>query len=197
MNLITYLRCGCALLITALSGACATTDMQPLQAIDRPIELQRFMGDWYVLASIPIDFWIASEAGAHNGIESYELRDDGKIATTYTFLKDGFDGPEKTFSPVAWVKNTATNTEWRMQFLWPFRSAYLIAYLDDDYQRTIIGVPNRDYAWIMSRSPNISSEDYANLIAEAGRLGYATEKIQRVPQKWPAPGQVTNQTDEK
>jgi apolipoprotein D and lipocalin family protein len=84
-----------------------------------------------------------------------------------------------------------------MQFLWPFRSAYLIAYLDDDYQRTIIGVPNRDYAWIMSRSPNISSEDYANLIAEARRLGYATEKIQRVPQKWPAPSQVTDQTDEK
>ena len=145
------------------------------------------MGDWYVIASIPIDFFFASEAGAHNGVESYALRDDGKIATTYTFRRDSFDGEEVQFTPVGWVHNTKTNAEWRMQFLWPFRSAYLIAYLDEDYQNTIIGVPNRRYVWIMSRRPDISEEAYQSLVDRVANLGYDTDLLERVPQQWPAP----------
>jgi apolipoprotein D and lipocalin family protein len=144
------------------------------------------MGDWYVIASIPIDLWLASEAGAHNGIESYALREDGRIATTYTFRKGSFDGPEKTFTPVARVHNTETNAEWRMQFLWPFSSAYLIVYLDDDYQDTIIGVPDRKYVWIMSRSPDKTEAEYERLIEIATELGHDPSLIQRVPQQWPA-----------
>ena len=171
--------------IVILTG-CATTDMQSLKAIEKPINLERFMGDWYVIASIPIDMWIASEAGAHNGVETYQLRDDGKIATTYTFRQNSFDGPQKTFTPLAWVANKQTNAEWRMQFMWPFRSAYLIAYLDENYQNTIIGVPNRAYVWIMSRSPEVSDTKYRRLIEQTEALGYDASLIQRVPQQWPA-----------
>jgi apolipoprotein D and lipocalin family protein len=187
MNIRNYFRRGFALAALWALGGCATTDMQPLQAIDKPVDLERFMGDWYVIASIPIDLWIVSEAGAHNGIESYELRDDGKIATTYTFREGSFTGPEKKFTPVGWVDNTETNAEWRMQFLWPFHSAYLIVYLDNDYQDTIIGVPNRAYVWIMSRSPDKSDAEYQQLIDKAVELGYDPSVIKRVPQQWPAP----------
>ena len=168
----------------AIAG-CATTDVPPLQAIDREVDLERFMGDWYVIASIPIDFFFASEAGAYNGVERYELRDDGRIQTTYTFRQDGFDGEEKQFSPVAWVHNTETNAEWRMQFLWPFRSAYLIVYLDDEYRNTIIGVPNRSNVWIMSRTPEVSDARYAELVDIVAELGHDTSLLQRVPQSWP------------
>lgn len=184
-KLKNLIRAAAASGVLALSG-CATTDMQPLEAINTQVNLDRFMGDWYVIASIPIDLWIVSEAGAHNGIESYELRDDGKIATTYTFRKDSFDGPVKSFTPVAWVDNTETNAEWRMQFLWPFHSAYLIVYLDEDYQNTIIGVPNRANVWIMSRTPDPGSVTYQQLIDEAAALGYDPALIERVPQSWPA-----------
>ncbi len=173
-------------LIVLLLGACATTsDISRLEAINRSVDLQRFMGDWYVIGSIPIDMWFASEAGAHNGLESYVLRDDGKIQTTYTFRKDGFDGERTQFNPLAWVYNTDTNAEWRMQFLWPFRSAYLIAYRDDDYQNTVIGVPDRSYVWIMSRQHDLSDEKYARLIDVVTELGYDASLVQRIPQQWP------------
>jgi len=167
-------------------GGCATTDLPPLEAIDRPVDLERFMGEWYVIASIPIDFWFASEAGAYNGVERYALLDDGRIQTTYTFRQDDFDGEEKQFNPVAWVHDTETNAEWRMQFLWPFRSAYLIAYLDADYQQTIIGVPNRSNVWIMSRTPELSETRYGELVDVVAELGYEPSLLQRVPQSWPA-----------
>jgi apolipoprotein D and lipocalin family protein len=150
------------------------------------VELERFMGDWYVIGFIPVTIPFFSEEGAHNGVESYRLTDDGVIETTYTFRKGSFDGPEKRMTPKGWVHNEETNAEWRMQFLWPFEAAYLIVYLDEDYRRTIIGVPSRKYVWIMSRDPELSDAHYQELLDYVARAGYDIEKVQRVPQRWPA-----------
>jgi apolipoprotein D and lipocalin family protein len=166
-----------AILITA----CATND--PSRAIDRKIDLPRFMGGWYVIASIPIFL----ERGGHNGIESYRLKPDGSIDTTYVFRKGSFDGPIKKFNPTGFVHNRETNAEWRMQFVWPFRAAYLIIYLDDSYQRTIIGVPDRSYVWIMSRTPEIPDAEYQQLVKFLTSEGYDVSKLERVPQRWPDP----------
>jgi apolipoprotein D and lipocalin family protein len=175
-----------AWLCLAVLGGCASTNTPPLEAMDRKVDLERFMGDWYVIGFIPVTIPFFSEEGAHNGVESYRLTEDGVIETTYTFRKGSFDGPEKRMTPKGWVYNEETNAEWRMQFLWPFKAAYLIVYLDEDYQRTIIGVPSRKYVWIMSRDPQLSDADYQELLDQAARVGYDTEKVQRVPQRWPA-----------
>ena len=169
-------------MFTTLSG-CSSTDA--LRATDKNIDLQRFMGDWYVIGSIPIDFFFASEAGAHNAVESYALNDDGSIDTRYRFRKNSFDGPVKSFNPTGFVHNTETNAEWRMQFLWPFKSAYLIVYLDDDYSKTIIGVPNRKYIWIMARSPDLSEAEYQELLDISAAAGYDLDEIVRIPHRWP------------
>ena len=47
---------------------------------DAPVDVDRFMGDWYVIANIPT----FAEKGAHNAVESYRLDADGTIATTTT-----------------------------------------------------------------------------------------------------------------
>jgi apolipoprotein D and lipocalin family protein len=174
-----------ALLSLALLSACATNDVPPLEAMDRKVDLERFMGDWYVVGFIPISIPFFSEEGAHNGVESYRLGEDGVIETTYTFRDGGFDGPEKRFTPKGWVHDEATNAEWRMQFLWPFKAAYLIVYLDEEYQNTIIGVPDRGNVWLMSRDPNISDDDYQVLIDYAASIGYDVGKVKRVPHRWP------------
>jgi len=169
----------------ALLNACATDRVPPLEAMDRTVDLERFMGDWYVIGFIPISFPFFSEEGAHNGVESYRLTDEGVIETTYTFRDGGFDGPEKRFTPKGWVYDHDTNAEWRMQFVWPFNAAYLIVYLDQDYQQTIIGVPDRNNVWIMSRKPQMSERDYQRMLGYAASLGYDLAKVKRVPQQWP------------
>ena len=175
-----------ALLSLATVSACASNDRPPLKALDRKIDLERFMGDWYVIGFIPVTIPFFSEEGAHNGVESYRLTEDGVIETTYTFRKGGFDGPEKRLTPKGWVHDEATNTEWRMQFLWPFKAAYLIVYLDEHYQKTIIGVPDRGNVWIMSRDADLSDADYQEMLERVAGLGYDVEKVQRVPQRSPA-----------
>lgn len=144
------------------------------------VDLQRFMGDWYVIAILPNFI----EKNTANGIESYALKEDGTIGITYTFHKDSPTGKKKVMQPRARVHNKKTNAEWRVQFLWPFWAAYLIIDLAEDYRYTVIGVPNRKWLWIMSRTSTIAEEDYAGIIARLDTMGYNTCKIKKLPQVW-------------
>jgi len=144
------------------------------------VDLERFMGDWYVIASIPTFL----EKGAHNAVESYALNDDGTIATTFTFRADGFDGELKRFNPKGFVRDEQTNARWGMRFIWPIKADYRIVHLDEDYTQTVIARQKRDYVWIMARSPGIPDEDFRELVDFVGSLGYDIGKIERVPQRW-------------
>ena len=119
--------------------------MKPVQTVES-VDLQRFMGDWYVIASIPTFI----ETDAFNAVESYKLSEDGSIATTFRFNKGGFDDPEKIYKPRGFIEDRPSNAVWGMQFIWPFKAEYRIIYLSDDYAQTIIGRMKRDYAWIMA-----------------------------------------------
>jgi apolipoprotein D and lipocalin family protein len=145
------------------------------------VDLQRFMGDWFVVAHIPA----SSERNAYNGVESYSLTPDGTIATTYVFREGSFDGEVEILRPSAVVLDSATNATWGMQFFWPVRFEYLITYLEADYSATIIGRSARDYAWIMSREPELSEERFTTLAAVLASQGYDSAKLRRVPQCWP------------
>jgi len=151
----------------------------PLRAIDRRVDLNRFMGDWYVIAHIPTFI----EDDAFNGVESYKLDPDGTSATTYVFNAGDFTGPLKTYHPRGFVYNKETNAEWRMQFVWPFKATYLIAYLDDTYETTIIGVPDRGYVWIMSRSKTLPEARYNELVKWLVDNGHDVSKLRPVPQR--------------
>jgi len=143
------------------------------------VDLDRFMGDWYVIATIPTFF----EKDAYNPIESYQRDNDGSIATTFTFNKGGLNGPTKIYRPRGFIKDKLTNAIWDMQFFWPVKADYRIVYLDDNYQQTIIGRNSRDYVWIMARTPTISQQDYLNLVALVDSLGYDLDALQKAIHK--------------
>lgn len=144
------------------------------------VDLNRFMGDWYVIANIPTFI----EKGAHNAVESYRMNKDGSIATTFTFRADRFDGKRKVYHPTGFVKDRKSNAVWGMQFIWPFKADFRIVYVDPEYTQTIIGRNARDYVWIMARTPTIPNQDYLKLVGILKQQGYDVSKIQKVPQKW-------------
>jgi apolipoprotein D and lipocalin family protein len=151
----------------------------PMKTVDY-VDIERFMGDWYVIANIPTFI----EKNAHNALERYDLNDDGTIATTFTFREGSFNGELKKYQPTGFIENKETNALWGMQFIWPIKGDFRIVYLDRDYTQTIIGRQARDYVWLMARTPSISEEDYQALIQVVQELGYDTTKINRVPQQW-------------
>jgi apolipoprotein D and lipocalin family protein len=167
------------LLTLLLTTGCSSMPKPPLATVKK-VDLNRFMGDWYVIASIPTSI----EEGAHNAVESYRLDDDGTIATTFTFRKGAFDGPEKTYRPRGFVRDDPSNAVWGMRFIWPFKAEYLVVHLDEAYTQTIIGRNARDYVWVMARTPSIPEEDYLRLAKLVGDMGYDVSKLERVPQRW-------------
>jgi apolipoprotein D and lipocalin family protein len=164
-----------AVLVVVLWGCRVHAPLSTVEQVDLP----RFMGSWYVIAHIPAGI----EKDAHAAVETYTLDDDGSIATTYVFRRGSLDGPVKKLTPRGFVHDRETNAEWRMQFLWPFRAEYLIAYLDEDYERTIVARTKRDMAWIMARTPTIPDDELQALIARLVAMGYDEAHVRLVPQR--------------
>ncbi len=163
--------------LAIMLSACSSAPTIPTA---KSVDLPRFMGDWYVIANIPT--W--PERDAYNAVESYKLDPDGSIATTFTFRKGAFDGPEKVMRPRGFVTDTESNAVWGMQFVWPFRSEYLVAHVDPAYTETIIARSSLDYVWIMARTPEIPAADFERLKRKVAGLGYDVAKLQKVPQRW-------------
>jgi len=164
------------LIVPAMTlSACSTST--PIRTVAK-VDLERFMGDWYVVANIPTFI----ERNAHNAVESYELVSDKQVATTFRFNQGSFDGPVKTYRPTGFVSDDPSNAIWGMQFIWPIKADYRVIYLNEDYTQTVIGRNRRDYVWIMARTPSVPEEDYDAIIDLVNDLGYDTAKIRPVPQ---------------
>ncbi len=163
---------------TLVLAACASKAPE-METVDY-VDLERFMGDWYVIANIPTFV----EKGAHNAVETYELNPDGTIKTTFRFRKNSFDGKQKEYNPKGFVRDTATNALWGMQFIWPIKGDYRIVYLDESYSHTVIGRQKRDFVWIMARTPSIPGDEYARIVDFVESIGYDVSKLQKVPQRW-------------
>ena len=181
LELMRRLACAGVSLVAATGlAACSSVRTEDPITTAAYVDLDRFMGDWYVIASIPTFI----EKDIYNAVESYRINEDGNIATTFTFRKGGFDGEAKRYEPTGFVRDEQSNAVWAMQFLWPIKADYRIVYVDDEYQRTIIGRNKRDFVWIMAREPVIDDADYASMVEMLQDEGYDTSELRKVPQRW-------------
>jgi len=164
------------LAVGMMLGGCSgnTRPIPPVAHVDVP----RFMGDWYVIAHIPS----RPEREAFDAVESYALRPDGRIQTTFTYRKGSFQAPYKSMHPVGRVEKEGAGAVWGMQFIWPIQAEYIIAWLDADYQQTIVGRSKRDYVWYMARTPQVSPQEYQAAVERIAAMGYDTSKLRKVPQ---------------
>ena len=176
----TYRASAMAALAATLTflSACQSMPAKPPLAQPR-IDLARYMGDWYVIASIPT--WL--ERDAHDAVETYKQREDGKIATTFTYRKNATATALEEMTPLGTVVDTGSNAVWTMQFIWPFEADYRILHVDPAYREVVVGRQKRDYVWIMSRTPSMPEADYQRLVAFVATQGYDVAKLRKVPQR--------------
>lgn len=145
------------------------------------VDLDRFMGKWYVIASIPTWF----ERHASNAVETYTQKEDGTIHVSFTYRHKTPSGKQKKMTQKAYVVDKKTSAHWKIRPLWPFLFDYLIIDLDTaQYEYTIIGRPNKENVWIMARKPQISEALYQDLVAKAVEAGYDASQIKKVTQEW-------------
>jgi len=169
-----------ATLVIFTVNVSAQTKKPPFQKVVERMEIEKFLGPWYVIALLPSAF----EKRAVNGIETYSLDTKGNIRVEYVFYKDSPTGKKTVMHQKGWIVDKQTNTEWKIQPLWPIKLPYLIIDLADDYRYTVIGTNNYDYVWIMARKPALSDEDYASILGRLEARGYKIADIKLMPQVW-------------
>ena len=166
------------LLTLAVYGNASASDSRAALPLADSVDVPRFMGDWYVIAHIPT----RPERKAYDAVERYALRPDGRIQTTFTFRKGSFQTPLKSMHPIGEVAKEGNGALWSMQFFWPFKAEYVIAWRDADYAQTIVARSKRDYVWYMARTPQVSEADYQQAVQRIAAMGYDVSQLRRVPQ---------------
>merc|ERR1711916_81896 len=107
------------------------------------VDIDKFMGAWYVIATKPTPF----EKGACNGVETYQWK-----------------RKEKVMTQKGYIYNKTTFSEWRVSPLWPIKLPYLILEVDEECSYTVIGYPSRAYCWIMARKSKMDDALYEDLL---------------------------------
>lgn len=147
-------------------GRCSLPPPVTVQAVD----LSRYTGTWYEIAAFPNRF----EKGCHCAKADYSLLPSGRMKVLNSCFRDG---KQDSFSGVAW-NTDETNAKLRVRFYWPFYGNYWILFISPDYHDALVGSPDRDYLWILSRSPKFNQKTYDALAAIAKKQGYPIEKLQ-------------------
>lgn len=175
-----FLGLGLALLA---SGCALARDSAPVPTV-RSVDLNRYMGTWYVIACIPT----RAEKQDYNAVETYSLEPDGQVHTVFQYRTGSFDAPLKTLVSTGHVHADTGNAVWGVDVLWLFRAQYKISYLAPDYSAVIVARDARDYAWVMTRTPEVPQAEYAALTAKLQEMGYHRRDVYHVPQSWPERG---------
>ena len=164
-----------------VTSGCATTtsrhSLPPLRTVAR-VDLARYAGTWFEIASFPQRF----QAGCVASSATYTVASDGAVTVVNRCRDRAFDGPERSVVGRARVIDPTSNAKLEVSFQWPFWGAYWIVALDPDYRWAVVGHPSRDYLWILSRTPQLDTNTYDNILTGLQQQGYEVDLLQRTPQ---------------
>jgi apolipoprotein D and lipocalin family protein len=167
-----------AFLSVGLSG-CITvpksSDTAPTQLAPN-VDLDRYMGKWYVIANIPY-FAEKGKVASYFDIK----RENGTLLDVYVG-QDSFYSKPATFTMRDYVVPNTGNAYWRETPLALVYFSYLVVYVDPDYRTALVGYPGHELAWVISREPRMDDVTYNALLGRLNAAGYDASKLRKVPQ---------------
>ena len=164
------------ILIFLLISAIACVDMKKqdrtaLQTVGH-VDLNNYLGVWYEIARYPNRF----QKGCLGSRATYSLRPDGKISVLNECYDEATNKLRKAEGK-AWVVDKTTNAKLKVSFFWPFSGHYWIIELGKDYEYAVIGHPDREYLWILSRAEEMPGDIYKEILSRLEKHGYNTSRL--------------------
>ncbi|XP_057967687.1 temperature-induced lipocalin-1 [Malania oleifera] len=163
----------------------AKKEMEVVKGVD----LQRYMGRWYEIASFPSRF---QPKNGVNTRATYTLKEDGTVHVLNETWSDGKRGAIEGTAYKADPKSDEAKLKVKFYVppflpIIPVVGDYWILFLDDDYHYALIGQPTRKYLWILCRQTHLDDEIYNQLVQKAKDEGYDVSKLHKTPQTDPPP----------
>ena len=152
-------------------------ELPPLETVSH-VNLDRYLGKWYEIASIPQWF----QKGCVASSATYTLRPDGGIEVLNQCRKETLDGKLKTAKGKAWIVDRKTNAKLKVRFFWPFSGDYWIIDIGENYQYAVVGHPKRNYLWILSRTPQMDPTVYDGILERLRKQQYDLNRLRKTRQ---------------
>ncbi|WMW79207.1 lipocalin family protein [Undibacterium cyanobacteriorum] len=130
------------------------------------VNLDRYLGKWYEITSIPNRF----QAMCVSDTRAEYVKDGDRIKVINRCRKQ--DGKIETAEGIAKIVDGSNNAKLRVSFFRPFYGNYWVLDLDPDYQWVLVGEPSRKYAWVLSRNMQVDPQTLQKLMQKAESLGY-------------------------
>ena len=154
-----------------LLGGC-TGIPDGMQAVSG-FELNRYLGTWYEIARLDHSF----ERGLSKVTAGYSLNDDGSVRV----VNRGYDAASGEWQEAegrALLQDEAASAaSLKVSFFGPFYAGYHIIALDPDYRWALVSGYNRDYFWILARTPTLDEPTRTQLVALADAADIALEQL--------------------
>lgn len=165
------------LLLAAVSAPAAvladTKAAGPLRTVAH-VDLARYTGTWYEIASFPQRF----QKGCTASAATYSIRPDGQIEVVNRCNRDSLTGRETVARGRARVVDRQSNAKLKVTFFWPFWGDYWIVDLGADYEYAVVGHPGRKYLWILSRTRTMDPAVYTGITERLSAQGYDVSRLQ-------------------
>jgi apolipoprotein D and lipocalin family protein len=167
------------LLVMMLAAPSASLRAQePVRTVDA-VDLDRYAGRWFEISRFPNRF---QRGCAGDVTATYAQRTDGRIDVVNRCRTD--DGRVTEASGIARVVDTRTSAKLKVRFApawlsflpWVWGDYWIIG-LAEDYSWAVVGSPNRDYLWILARTPALETPDYAAALATARASGFDVDRL--------------------
>lgn len=157
----------CAVLLAGCVGK--PDNVTPVDDFDSA----RYLGKWYEIARMDHSF----ERGLTQVTAEYSMRDDGGIRV----LNRGYSAEKKEWKQAegkAYFVETPQQGYLKVSFFGPFYGAYIVYELDrENYSYALVSGPNKDYMWLLSRTPSMDAATKKRLLDKAQALGFETSKL--------------------
>lgn len=163
-----------------LAGCTFATSSYPYPPLRHAsVDLDRFMGRWYIIGHIPY----AAEAGYVGASATYAPHPGGGISDTYRAYPKRFDAKPFTFTSIDYVQPNTDDAVWRVTLLGGLVGVpYVIMHVEPDHSAFMAGFPNRSLGWIFARRKRLDPATYQAMLARFYQQDYDARKFRRVPQ---------------
>jgi len=175
-----------SLLLCLTASACGGDQSDSPLPTAPAVDLSRYTGTWYEIARLPM--W--AQRNCVRSTAEYRLLDSGDVGVRNACVTTSGDqiSIEGTATVIDRDRHAKLNVifdQWAAKLVAWFTSSeegnYWILRIDPDYRWVVVGTPDREYLWILARTPGFDEQTYQDLVAFGQQLGFPTERLIRAP----------------